>query len=234
MTRPSFTIELATDARFARDLSAGGVFVPVFELRVLDEIDLVVRGTAGELRLCARVVYVDPATGCGLELVGFGPELKEQLARLADEGGDDGGDGDGDDREGLALNLPERLRNLTLAQQLKVARGPSASARMTLERMYGKNVWEALLHNPGLTVPEVAKLARLGTLPRPLLEVIVGNSTWLQVPEVRRALLANPRLGADQVIRVLRLLPKHELKLAATMPTYPHAVRSAAKKLMDD
>ena len=98
--------------------------------------------------------------------------------------------------------------------------------------MYGKNVWEALLHNPSLSVPEVARLARLGTLPRVLLELIVNNTTWLQVPEVRRALLGNPRLGTDQITRVLRLMPRHELKIASTVPAYPHSVRSLAKKLL--
>ena len=62
----------------------------------------------------------------------------------------------------------------------------------------------------------------MGALPRPLLEIIVGNGAWLQIPEVRRALLSNPRLGTDQITRVLRLMPKHELKLAAMQTAYPH------------
>ena len=360
MPRPTFTIELASDASFAKDLAAGGVFVAARGFCVLDEIDLVVRGNAGELCLHARVVYIDPATGCGLELVGFGPAIKEQLAQLAstpaeiavvaatkqrrqrvltsrpgqkrspdardiamlelddladtdgivadrveldddrelDDGeadndaidnldgleadselgtagdGDDetAGDRDSNDDDGAGtddearrdgdsasadaagvrdtpnldgegtlpdgqrapLNALDRLRGIPLAQQLKVARGPSASERMAVERMYGKNVWDALLRNPGLTAPEVARLSRLGTLPRVLLEVIVTNNTWLQVPEVRRALLSNPRLGTDQITRVLRLLPKHELKLASTIPAYPHSVRSLAKKMIKD
>jgi hypothetical protein len=347
VTRPSFVIELAADARFAKDLAAGGVFVPARGFQVLDEIDLVVQGMAGEVTLHARVVYIDPNSGCGLELVGFGPAIKEQLEQLAttpaelaavaatrqkrqrvltsrpglkrspqahdiamiqlddlgdttsvvasNECEDKDQDEDEDDRDQvverdlpvavepsdpeeyaasvddralgvrsdepapasdlqsymaendldeerdvadgktqrIALNAQERLRGLTLAQQIKVARGPSAAERMALERIYGKNVWEVLLHNPALTPPEVAKLARLGTLPRVLLELIVNNNTWLQIPEVRRALLANPRLGTDQVTRVLRLLPKHELKLAATIPAYPHSVRSVAKRMID-
>ena len=39
-------------------------------------------------------------------------------------------------------------------------------------------------------------------LARKTLEIIVGNNAWLQVPEVRRALLSNPRLGTDQVALV--------------------------------
>jgi hypothetical protein len=137
-----------------------------------------------------------------------------------------------DDERKVALNLNERLRGLTLVQQLKVAAKGEISERVLLERMYGKNVWEALLRNPRITGPEVARIARMGALPRPLVEIIVGNGAWLQIPEVRRSLLTNPRLGTDQIIRVLRLLPKHELKLAGMQTAYPFAVRDAAKRML--
>lgn len=267
MGKPAFVIELAEDAQLAKDLAAGGVFVPALGLNVFDELDLRVKGAAGEMMINARVVYIDPARGAGLELVGFGPEMKERLLALGasidetpavpvrvtpaampaltidpdttpdpdsqsdEEDEPDDPSDEGKERKRLALNAAERLRGISLAEQIKIARGPSASERMALERMYGKNVWEALLRNPGLTAPEVSRLARLGTLPRVLMELIVANNTWLQVPEIRRALLANPRLGADQIPRVLRFLPKHELKLAATIPAYPHAVRSVAKRM---
>ena len=88
------------------------------------------------------------------------------------------------------------------------------------------------LRNPRLTAPEVVRLARMGTMPRVLVEVIVSNGAWIAIPEVRRALLTNPRLGADQIPRVLRAMPKHELKLCATQAVYPMAVREAAKRLV--
>ena len=105
-------------------------------------------------------------------------------------------------------NVQERLRGLSVAEQLRVARGGSVTERVVLERLYGKIVWEALLRNTHVTVPEVARLARLGTLPRPLLELIVGNPAWLQVPQVRRAhptrtqrdvLARQPRAGQRQL-----------------------------------
>jgi hypothetical protein len=131
-----------------------------------------------------------------------------------------------------ARNVHERLRGLTLAAQLKVAVSGEQHERIVLERLYGKNVWETLLRNPRLTPPEVARIARYGSLPRVLLEIIVGNNAWLQVPEVRRALLSNPRLGTDQIMKILRLVPKHELKLAAIQTAYPHAVRNAARLIL--
>ena len=123
---------------------------------------------------------------------------------------------------------------MTLAQQIKTASSSDPQERILLERFYNKNVWEPLLRNPRLTPPEVSRIARMGTLPRVLLEIIVNNGSWLQVPEVRRALLGNPRLGTDQILRVLRMLPKHELKLASTQTAYPYSVRDAAKRLIKE
>lgn len=274
--RPTVVVVLAADARHARDLAAGGVFVPGCTLALTSECVLVVRGAAGELCLEARVVFLDPQQGAGLELVGFCAEMKEQLARIAavapaepaegmaegevdadadadvavihdapiEAGPDDpaaptdpSDDADADSSsEGRTgpLTVHERLRNLTLPQQLKKAHSTELNERILLERMYGKAVWEALLRNPRLTPPEVSRIARMGMLPRPLIEIIVNNGAWLQIPEVRRALLANPRLQTDQVLRVLRILPKHELKLAALQTSYPYAVRDAAKRMLKE
>ncbi len=147
-------------------------------------------------------------------------------------GSDSDTDTETDEQRKIALNVSERLRGLTVVQQLKVAAKGELSERIVLERLYGKSVWEALLRNPRITGHEVARIARMGALPRPLIELIVGNGAWLQVPEVRRALLTNPRLASDQIVRVLRLLPKHELKLAGVQTAYPFAVRDAAKRIL--
>src|SRR5205085_2080103 len=82
---------------------------------------------------------------------------------------------------------------------------------------------------PRLSPPEVSRISRMGQLPKHLLEVICNNGGWLQIPEVRRALLSNPRLTTDQILRVLRHLPKPELKVTSTQAVYPHAVRDAAR-----
>jgi len=140
---------------------------------------------------------------------------------------------DGEASEELPpANLHERLRGLSVAEQLRVAREGSTTERIVLERLYGKIVWEALLRNTRITVPEVARLAKMGTMPRPLLEIIVGSPAWLQVPQVRRALLTNPRLSPDMVQRVLLLLPRDELQLVPQITAYPTAVRMAAKGMV--
>lgn len=246
MSRPTVVLDLAGKHELARDLAAGGVFVPGCTVALNVECELVVRGTADELRAPALVVFASDA-GAGLQLIGCDAELKQRIAALAAPAEESRPAGDAaptgeaapvDDTEvetdRRALNLHERLRNLPLAQQLKLAHTGEVSERIVLERMYGKTVWEALLRNPRLTGPEVARIARMGALPRPLIELIVGNGGWLQIPEVRRALLSNPRLGTDQIIKVLRLMPKHELKLATMQTAYPMAVRDVARRLIKE
>jgi hypothetical protein len=158
-------------------------------------------------------------------------ELADAFAAATGDGAEVA-DGSGVRSRRFARNVHERLRGLNLANQLKLASTGELHERIVLERLYGKNVWETLLRNPRLTAPEIARIARMGALPRVLLEIIITNNAWLQVPEVRRALLGNPRLATDQIVKVLRLTPKHELRLAAVQTAYPFAVRNAAKMLL--
>ncbi len=132
------------------------------------------------------------------------------------------------------INVHERLRNLSMAEQIKMARDGDVNERTVLERIYGKSVWEPLLRNPRLTAPEVMRIARMPALPRPLLETIVANPAWLSSPQVRRALLSNRRLSGDQVQKVLRATPKPELKMMQKQTAYPANVRAAAKKLLNN
>ncbi len=230
-------LDLAGDHQLARDLAAGGVFVPGCAAQIFEEVELIVRSGTTEVMVAARIVFVN-ASGAGLELLAVSAEHKQQLAELAagevaPEPDPEAEDETPEQRK-IARNVHERLRGLTLVQQIKLAGAGEASERIVLERMYGKTVWEPLLRNPRLTPPEVARIARMGALSRPMLELICTNGAWLQVPEIRRALLSNPRLSPDQITRVLRMLPKHELKLAATQSSYAQAVRDVAKRLIRD
>jgi hypothetical protein len=252
--RPTVVLDLVGDDRQAADLAAGGVFVPGCTLALNDDCDLVLRSGDDELRVVARVVFVDDR-GAGLQLA-RDADTKRRIGELAtrraphDASAEQDGsaaheanaepddsaphevsaDPDGDAK--LPASLHERMRGLTLVEQVRVAQRGEIHERIALERIYGKSVWEALLRNPRLTGPEVARIARMGSLPRVMIELVFANGAWLNVPEVRRALLSNPRLATDQILRVLRLLPKHELKLAPVQTAYPPAVRAAARRLL--
>ena len=231
---PAFAIGIEADAAFS---DAAEIDAAEFDAAEIDLADIETAEPALDRPPTER-----PATGDA-----GGPEpmsdpmpdaSPEAIADTEPEAGPEDSNADGelghaaDSLARAPRHVHERLRGLTLAAQIKLAASGEPHERIVLERLYGKNVWETLLRNPRLTPPEVSRIARYGSLPRVLLEIILGNATWLQVPEVRRALLANPRLGTDQALKVLRLTPRHELRIAAIQTAYPHAVRQAARLLL--
>ena len=228
-----FVVEMTTDEDVAREwsthLTHGAAFARAATAPRNQPCTIVLVCPRGrELELPGRTVWEGDG-GVGVQLDGFDQALRDRIdAWLKEKDADD----EEDDREPIAKNVYERLRNLPIAQQLKMAREGELAERIALERLYGKTVWEALLRNPRITPPEIARIARMGQLPRPLLELIAGTTAWLRAPEVRRALLINPRLPADVSGRILRLLPKHELKLLPTQTAYPMSVRMAARTLL--
>lgn len=243
--------------------NSGGVFAPGVALESLCECDVALLGYGETLVLAGRVIMVT-AAGVGIEFVGYDVATKTALktfghilqaaataamaaasanASAGDDTPTDDNSADDDAADDAAADdgqpvgakpAHERLRNLPMAEQMKFALKGELAERILLERIYGKSVWEPLLRNPRITPPEVARISRMGTLPRPLLETICNNGTWLQVPEIRRALLGNPRLGADMIPRILRLMPKHELKLVPTQTVYSMAVRDQARRMLKD
>ncbi|HPH69975.1 MAG TPA: hypothetical protein PLF40_29700 [Kofleriaceae bacterium] len=264
MSKPRVAIDLAAASNLAAQVAAwksGGVFAPGQTLEAMAECDVALTAHSESLVLPGRVIMVTPG-GIGIEFVPYDANTKAALKTFgdvilaavaapsepivsttvatvdaasdadADANANDAVD-DADARRGPA-SAHERLRNLPIAEQIKLALKGELAERIMLERIYGKTVWEALLRNPRITPPEVARISRMGTLPRPMLETICSNGTWLQVPEVRRALLSNPRLGVDQIPRILRLMPKHELKLVPTQTAYAMAVRDHARRMLKD
>jgi hypothetical protein len=215
------------------------------------ECRLELRFASEAMAFAARVIHVSER-GSAVEFVDFGPAMREKIAVLLQPATtsvseDDAFNAssvtqendavsDAESPNDLQARSPahERLRNLPVVQQIKLALKADTVERILLERLYGKGVWESLLRNPRITPPEVARIAKMGSLPRPLLEVIVGNGAWLGVPEVRRALLTNPRLSVDVVPRILRLMPKHELKLVPTQTAYASAIREHARRMLKD
>ena len=194
------------------------------------KVAIVHPGDGETLELEGRVVWVGEQGGAravGLAFVGFCPDMRKRIAQFVTAHKEPA-----PAVRSAPPTVYDKLRGLTVAQQLKVARDGEVVERMVLERIYGKGVWEALLRNPRITMPEVARIARMGSLPVPLVELIVATVGWLQSPMVRRALLGNPRLGGDAVTKVLRAMPKGELALVPKQTTYSAQIREAARKIL--
>ena len=242
-------------ALFDSQLSKKRAFVPgADDVAEQEPCALVLEHADRTFTLVADVVYVkgeEPGLGVGLQLTSLDETTMGELRAFVDaaEASPDvpdvpeapaksdadaaaGADGDDDERE--PVHLHERIRTLSGPEQLKMAANGTLAERVALERMYGPNVWETLLKNPRITIPEVARIARKGTLSRPLVELIGAGSAWLAAGEVQRALLSNPRATAPVIDKIFRVMPRRDLARVPQQTAYPMTVRVAAKKLLDE
>jgi len=224
-------------ALFEKELAHRRVFLPgAGGVAALTPCELVIEHAGRSHRLAAEVVFVkeeDPGRGVGLQLAPMDAAAREALQGFVDSATDEAQpEVTKTDDEKLAQNLQERLRSLSPVEQQRLAAAGTLSERMALERMYGPSVWETLLRNTRLTVPEVARIGRKGTLPRPLVDVIAANASWLAAPEVQRALLSNPRSSPVVVEKVLRCMTRSDLQLVPQQTAYPGTVREAAKRML--
>jgi hypothetical protein len=194
------------------------------------KVSIVHPGDGEALELEGRVVWIGEQDGervVGLALVGFGPDMRKRIAEFVTAHKEPA-----PAATGAPKTVYDRLRGLSTAEQMRFAREGEVVERMVLERIYGKSVWEALLRNPRLTLPEVARIANMGALPVPLVELIVSNGAWLANAMVRRALLGNPRLGGDAATKVLRAMPRGELALVPKQTNYSAQIREAARRIL--
>ncbi len=210
----------------------------------------------------AEAVWSDPAgAGVGLEFVDWSKQRARELRAMAECDAANGSDDpdtlrklgrreeDGSEPPDLpeepadiskpagavrrAPNVYERVRRLKPHEQQQLARHCGHAERVALERCFGGAVWEALLQNPQLTGPEVAMIAKKGSLPRPVLASITSNAAWLSVPEVQRALLSNPRLDPGAIGRVLRTMSRADLARIQQQTRYPARVRNEARRILN-
>ncbi len=195
--------------------------------------------TGARLLLPAEVVWAE-ATGPGK---GIGVELRAvdavELAAFVDGasaqvGPKASGAAAADDAvdDPRTKGLYERVRGFSTREREICARSGALPERIALERCYGASVWEGVVQNPQVTPPEIARIARNGTIPKSVLGVIVANAGWLSVGEVQRALLSNPRVKGGELDRVLRALAPAELRRVVQQTAYRAAVRQAAQKLV--
>src|SRR5690349_9877878 len=110
MSRPMVVLDLAGKHELARDLVAGGVFVPGCSVELNVECELVVKNGDGEVRATALVVFANPA-GAGLQLIGCDAELKQRIAALAEPPAT--AEETAEETDDAPKNIHERLRGLS-------------------------------------------------------------------------------------------------------------------------
>lgn len=102
--------------------------------------------------------------------------------------------------------------------------------RMEILRGANRALHVYVLRNPGLTLDEVAVIARMPTVSPVVLTQIAERSDWGHRPEIAAALVRNPATPVPIAIRMLDHVTVGELRLLAKDARTRQPVQSAARK----
>jgi hypothetical protein len=165
------------------------------------------------------------------------PDIEREEERIAEavRAGEDGVDVPdellGESRE-IAPALILRVRDMTVAERIKLALRGNREARHVLIHDPNRLIRRFVLQNPRITDEEVIGVAKTRGSDDDLLRAIAANREWTKNYMVRQALVTNPKTPLVIAIRLLGSLHERDLRLLAKSKNVSSAVAAQARRLL--
>ena len=245
----AFTAEFESEEELREELRTnlmfGALAIPTPEVIAVDTKLLVtLRGPGGgEAFVKASVVGAWDGK-VALAIDGNPDEILQRLSvAVEDRPSRLSPDTDEDRQEGLSASETEnendkkqqnpwdRLRGLSQMEKLLLAVKADRSERAILAQDNDPRVLLSLLRNPRLTVDEVVRVAKSSFLNFQIADVIMKAPQWSGNPDVRVALIHNPKTPPAFAMRILPTLPEAEIRAIARAGT-SMALKTAALRLL--
>lgn len=125
-----------------------------------------------------------------------------------------------------------RIRDLSIAQKVRLAMIGTKSERSILIRDTNKIVSRAVIRSPAISDSEAIKYASMKSLPDEVVKYITTNKKWLRHYQMKKALVTNPKTPTALAIRLLRHMRSSDLKAIARSRGLPGPVAKSAKQLL--
>ena len=129
------------------------------------------------------------------------------------------------------LNWSE-IKNLSLAQKVRLAILGNMGARSVLIRDSKKIVYMAVMKSPRLTDKEIVTFAKNKALSDQIIGYIARRKEWLKSSEVRKALVFNPKCPTNVALRLVSTLSERDLKALKKNKEIPAYIMQAAARLV--
>ena len=134
--------------------------------------------------------------------------------------------------DGKALNLAQRIQMMRVGEKIKLAMKGDKEARSILVKDTNREVYMAVLNNPGLKESEVEMLAKNTGTNTEILRAIGRNREWISNRNIAYSLVMNPKTPVEITIRFLPRLTKKDLDFITNSKSLPMALRTNAKRLL--
>jgi hypothetical protein len=125
----------------------------------------------------------------------------------------------------------DRMRGLSQMEKLLLAVKADRMERALLVQDNDPRVLLSLLRNPRLTVDEVVRIAKSSYLTFQIADVIMKAGQWMGSPDVRLALVHNPKTPPPFALRILPLLPDADVRAIARAGTSMALKTAALRRL---
>jgi hypothetical protein len=219
-------------AAFEAEVSRGGLWLPGADAPAgasalaACRVRVRVGGAASvELEFDARLGTVAPGHGIAVVFDGV-PEglsaLAERLRGAPDAEGAGAGPG----------SVADRLRRLSTPEKVQLALVADRETRFALLRDPNKTVHLYVLKNPRTGLDEVQFAVKSPSLSPDALVYAAEHRVFGADPQVRIALVRNPRTPNAVALRLLDLLPERELRTLAKGNGRPELVQAARRKVL--
>jgi len=125
-----------------------------------------------------------------------------------------------------------QIKNLSLAQKVRLAMLGNLGARSVLIRDSKKIVCMAVMKSPRLTEKEVIAFSKNKALSETIISYIARRKEWVKHHEVRKSLTLNPKTPANMALRFVSTMSDRDLKALKKNKEVPSYIMQAASRLM--
>jgi len=126
--------------------------------------------------------------------------------------------------------LAARLREMNVAEKLRMAMVGDLAARAILVRDPNRQVSQAAISSPQVNEAEATSIAHSREIGEDILRYIANRREWLRSYELKRALVFNPKTPVGISMRFLSHLRPNDLKVLARSRGIPGPLKSVASQ----
>lgn len=123
-----------------------------------------------------------------------------------------------------------RVRNMSVAERVKLAMTGNKEARTILSRDPVKLVQTCVLKNPRFTLEEALAMAKNRSLHGDLLRMIADEREWVRHYGVRLALVQNPKTPLQIALTLLSGIRERDMRLLARSKNVQSVLQQQAKR----
>jgi hypothetical protein len=136
---------------------------------------------------------------------------------------------DADDGE---LTISQRIQRMNVGEKIKTAMKGDKEARTILIKDNNRDVYMAVLKNPGLKENEIEMLTKNTGTNQEILRAIANNREWVANRNILHGLVMNPKTPVSLSIRFLTRLGRKDMEFIAKSRSLPVALRNNARRIL--